>query len=172
MHIRKRSMLLALPLAAAGLGIGAVPVLAAHAAHARPAIAGPVTPSPNTVLIDIFTSKQQVPTPRAGVYTTTMVPYTWGINAGVTTTVKVVSYDSNAHNIVAPQLNLNVTIKAGKIIKKSFKGETATERINGVMPSFTTFTVTGTTQGAYAWQSTTPASDSSDWGMSGYIVVN
>ena len=53
MHIRKRFMLLALPLAAAGLGIGAVPVLAAHAAHARPAIAGPVTPSPDTRTFDI-----------------------------------------------------------------------------------------------------------------------
>ena len=169
MHIRKRFILLAAPLAAAGLAIGAAPTLAAHAAHARPAIADAKTP---WLIIDIFTSKEQVPTPKAGVYTTTMVPYTWGIPAGVASTVVVVNYDSTAHNIVAPQLSLNVAIKAGKKIKKSFAGETATERINGVIPSFTTFTVTGSTQGAYAWQSTTPASDSSDWGMSGYIIVN
>ena len=37
MHIRRRHLLLALPLAAAGLGIAAVPTLAAHTANARPA---------------------------------------------------------------------------------------------------------------------------------------
>jgi FtsP/CotA-like multicopper oxidase with cupredoxin domain len=44
MHIRKRPLLLALPLAAAGLGIGVVPTLAAHAAHARPATVSHAVP--------------------------------------------------------------------------------------------------------------------------------
>ena len=44
MRIRKRPLLLALPLAAAGLGIGVVPTLAAHAAHAGPATVRRVTP--------------------------------------------------------------------------------------------------------------------------------
>lgn len=35
MRIRTRAMLLAVPLAAAGLGVGALPALAAHATHVR-----------------------------------------------------------------------------------------------------------------------------------------
>lgn len=166
MNTRKRTIPAALAVAAVGLGLGAVPALATHGA------AEPVTPPQHTVLIDVFSAKQQVPTPKAGVFTTTMVPSRWGIDLGVANAVTVYNYTATAHSIVAPDLNLNVTIKAGKKIKKSFAGETAAERVNGVVPAVTRFTVTGSTQGAYAWRSTTPASDANAWGMSGYIVVN
>lgn len=166
MHIRKRTILLA-ALAIVVVGLGAVPALATQA---RPAGADPVTPPRHMVIIAVFTSKEQVPTPKPG-YTTTMVPYRWGIDLGVPTTVTVYNYTASAHTIVAPDLSLNVALKAGKKITKPFAGETATERINGVIPAVTTFTVTGNTQGAYAWQSTT-ATDAGNWGMSGYIVVN
>ena len=167
MHISRRTLLPALALAVAGLGIGAVPALATHDARGG----DPVTPPAHTLLIDVFTAKQQIPTPTAGVYTTTMVPARWGIDLGVTTTVTVYNYTASSHTIVAPDLNLNVTLKPGKKIAKRFKGETAAERVNGIVPSVTTFTATGSTQGAYAWQSTKPY-DAGKWGMSGYIVVN
>lgn len=167
MHIKRRILLPALAVAAVGLGFGAVPALATHGA----AGGGPLIPAQHSLLIDVFTAKQQVPTPAAGVYSTTMVPARWGIDIGVTTTVTVYNYTASAHTIVAPDLNLNVTVKAGKPFKKPFKGETAAERINGVVPSLTTFTVTGSAQGAYAWQSTEPY-DAGKWGMSGLIVVN
>lgn len=165
MHTRKRTILSALAVGAVGLGVGVVPALATHGA------ASPVTPPQHTVLIDVFSSKQQVPTPKAGVFTTTMVPSRWGIDVGVTTTVTVYNYTASAHSIVAPDLHLNVVIKAGKKITKAFAGETAAERVNGVIPAVTTFTATGDTQGAYVWQSTVPA-DAGAWGMSGVIVVN
>jgi len=167
MHIRKRTILFALAVAAVGVAIGAVP---AFATHAQSAAGSPVTPPRHMVIIDVFTSKEQVPTPKPG-YATTMVPYRWGIDLGVPTTVTVYNYTASAHTIVAPDLNLNVVLKAGKKITKPFAGETAAERINGAIPAVTTFTVTGNTQGAYAWQSTT-ATDAGNWGMSGYIVVN
>ena len=168
MHIRKRTILFALAVAAVGVvGVGAVP---AFATHAQSAAGSPVTPPRHMVIIDVFTSKEQVPTPKPG-YATTMVPYRWGIDLGVPTTVTVYNYTASAHSIVAPDLNLNVALKTGKKITKAFAGETAAERINGVIPAVTTFTVTGNTQGAYAWQST-KATDAGNWGMSGYIVVN
>ncbi len=161
MHIRKPAVLSVL--AAALLAIAVLPALATGA--------GPVVPPQHTLLIDVFSGKMQIPTPQVGVHSTTMVPARWGIDLGATTTVTVYNYTASAHTIVAPDLALNVSIKPGKKIAKGFAGETAAERINGVLPSVTTFTVTGTTQGAYAWQSTAPQ-DAGKWGMSGVIVVN
>lgn len=171
MHIRKRIALAAAAVAAVGLGVGAIPALATQAGHARAADADPVTPPLHAVLIDVFSAKEHVPVPNGGASTTTMVPSRWGIDLGATNTVTVYNYTASAHTIVAPDLHLNVAIKPGKTIRKRFAGETATERVNGVVPSVTRFTVTGETQGAYAWQSTVPA-DAGKWGMSGYIVVN
>lgn len=169
MHIRNRAILSALAVVAVGIGLAAVP---AFATHARTVGEDPVVPSQHSLLIDVFTAKEQVPTPQAGVFNTTMVPARWGVDAGATTTVTVYNFTASAHTIVAPGLNLNVAIKPGKAIGKAFKGETAVERSNGVVPAVTTFTVTaGTTQAAYAWQSTAPQ-DAGKWGMSGLIVVN
>lgn len=167
MHISRRVLVPAL--AVAVLALGAVPAFATH--HASPAADDPVTPAQHSLLIDVFTGKEQIPTPKAGVYTTTMVPARWGIDLGATTTVTVYNYTPSAHSIVAPDLGINVTIKPGKKIDKPFAGETAAEKTNGVVPSVTTFTATGSAQGAYAWQSTQPY-DADKWGMSGVIVVN
>lgn len=174
MHIRKNVIpaVLALAVVGVGIGVGAVPALARHATHARPAAADPVAPPSHTVLINVFTAKERVPTPNSnGTFSTAMVPSRWGIDLGVPNVVTVYNYTPAAHTIVAPDLDLNVVVKAGKAIKKAFAGETDTERINGVVPSVTTFTVTGNAQGAYAWNSTAP-DDAGKWGMSGYIVVN
>ena len=179
MHIGNRSLLWVAPLAAAGIGIGAAPALAAHASQSRPAATAKRAVT-DKITIYVFKKDEKIPGAIDKKYHDEMVPSTWAIRAGVKTQVTVVNYDDGDHSITAPALHLNAVIKPATAFKKPPAGATPPEIANGTIPRTTTFTLTVNKSGSYQWHCAMPCdggptsfamTSSNDFGMSGYIVV-
>lgn len=176
MQIRKRPLLLALPLAAAGLGVGAVHTLSAHAAHALPATASHAAPMSmpqsaapthaaqaqratvsltaapvDHVTIYMFRKKSLLPGTPDGKPHDEMVPSTWAVRVGVWTEVTMINYDDGPHSLTIPQLGLDEIAQGGIKTTTAFAGETQWETLNLAVPTVTTFVFRVPKAGLYAW---------------------
>jgi hypothetical protein len=137
MHIGKRAMLLAVPLAAAGLSIGVLPASAAHAAHAGPAITNHATTKPESVHITI----QDVSTPD-GSEPAFVGPTGVGArilftaHVGQPVVMTVVNRSTAMHSFTAPGLGVNTMIAVGATVTIKFTPKKAGNAISWscVMP--------------------------------------
>ena len=152
MHIRKRHLLLALPLAAAGLGIAAVPALAAHAAQARPATVSHAARPTQAITILVKSDSEHAKKGPDGKWHDAFLPADFAVKAGQKTTVTILNYDNGPHSLVSPSLNLNVQIPAAK----------------GAKPGRVSFRFTASKAGRYDWWCGSPCDP---WAMThdGYM---
>jgi len=146
MHLGKRSTLLALPLAAAAVGIGVVPAFSAGRTHARPAIvshvasisatarAGSAAAPVDHVTIYMFRKKSLLPGTPDGKFHDEAVPSTWAVRAGVWTEVTMINYDDGPHSLTIPQLGLDEIAQGGIKTTTPFAGETQWETLNLAVP--------------------------------------
>jgi len=131
MHIGKRAMLLAVPLAAAGLSIGVLPASAAHAAHAGPAITNHATTKPESVHITI----QDVSTPD-GSEPAFVGPTGVGArilftaHVGQPVVMTVVNRSTTMHSFTAPGLGVNKMIAVGATVTIKFTPKKAANAIS------------------------------------------
>ena len=130
MHIGKRAMLLAVPLAAAGLSIGVLPASAAHAAQAQ-ALGKSTKPKTEAVHITI----QDVSTPD-GSEPAFVGPN--GVGAGTLFTahvgkpvvMTVVNHSTTMHSFTAPGLGVNKMIAVGATVTIKFTPKKAANAIS------------------------------------------
>jgi len=194
MHLGKRSTLLALPLAAAAVGIGVVPAFSAGGTHARPAIvshvasisatarAGSAAAPVDHVTIYMFRKKSLLPGTPDGKFHDEAVPSTWAVRAGVWTEVTMINYDDGPHSLTIPQLGLDEIAQGGIKTTTPFAGETQWETLNLAVPTVTTFVFRVPTAGLYAWYCKIPCdggaagvsfamTPANNFGMTGFIVA-
>jgi len=194
MHLGKRSTLLALPLAAAAVGIGVVPAFSAGRTHARPAIvshvasisatarAGSAAAPVDHVTIYMFRKKSLLPGTPDGKFHDEAVPSTWAVRAGVWTEVTMINYDDGPHSLTIPQLGLDEIAQGGIKTTTPFAGETQWETLNLAVPTVTTFVFRVPKAGLYAWYCKIPCdggvagvsfamTPANNFGMTGFIVA-
>jgi plastocyanin len=77
-----------------------------------------------------------------------MVPSNFVVKAGVPVTLTVVNYDEGPHTITAPDIGLNLLMKAGK-----------EQPDKSVLPVTTTFNFTVAKKGVFRWYCTLPCDE-------------
>jgi len=120
MRIRKRAMLLAVPLAAAGLSIGALPALAAHATHARASGTStkPKTQAVRVVIKDVSTGDEPGPAlvgPN-GVGAKTL----FTAHVGRPVVMTVVNHSTTMHSFTVKGLGVNAFVVVGATVTVKF----------------------------------------------------
>jgi hypothetical protein len=94
-----------------------------------------------------------------------IVPSTFVVKRGIPVRLVITNYDSMPHTFTAPELGLNVIIKAGK--QHGQMGSMGAGMMDNITPSITTYTFTPTKANVYRWFCALPCDDGAKgWAMS------
>jgi heme/copper-type cytochrome/quinol oxidase subunit 2 len=92
----------------------------------------------------------------------TFAPSSFVLHRGVPVTFTIVNYDDGVHTIFAPELGLNIFIKAAEHAQQS----DVTEHGQPMKPTVTTYTFTPAKRGDFRWHCTAMCDGPSHWAMS------